>query len=119
MTIDLPQELEERARAKVAAGEYSSVAGVVRAGLEALEMLENEEPVHDDAFLATAQQRWAEGDAAVARGDYFEGSSHEIMEPIRAKAGNPASVLVSHTRRRPRGGSGSPARNHEPPSSVA
>jgi putative addiction module CopG family antidote len=40
MTIDLPQELEERARAKVEAGEYSSVADVVRAGLEALEQQE-------------------------------------------------------------------------------
>jgi putative addiction module CopG family antidote len=90
MTIDLPQELEERARAKVAAGEYSSVADVVRAGLEALELLEGEDELHDDAFLAAARQRWAAGDAAVARGDYFEGSPREIMDRIRAKAGNPA-----------------------------
>ena len=33
MTIDLPQELEERARARVVAGEYCSVEDVVRAGL--------------------------------------------------------------------------------------
>jgi len=90
MTIVLPQELEERARAKVAAGEYGSVADVVRAGLEALELLEGEDPLHDDAFLAAARQRWVEGDAAVARGDYFEGSPREIMDRIRAKAGNPA-----------------------------
>ena len=89
MTIDLPQELEERARAKVAAGEYSSVADLVCAGLEALELLEGEDHLHDDAFLAAARQRW-EGDAAVARGDYFEGSPREIMDRIRAKAGNPA-----------------------------
>ncbi len=90
MTIDLPQELEERARAKVATGEYSSIADVVRAGLEALEMLEDEDHQHDDAFLAAAKQRWVDGDAAVARGDYFEGSPREIMDRIRAKAGNPA-----------------------------
>jgi len=29
----------------------------------------------DDDFMAFGQKRWAEGDAAVARGDYFEGSS--------------------------------------------
>jgi len=82
MTIDLPQELEERARANVAAGAYSSVAAVVRAGLEALELLEDEDHLHDDAFIAAAKQRWAEGDAAVARGDYFEGSPREIMDRI-------------------------------------
>jgi Arc/MetJ-type ribon-helix-helix transcriptional regulator len=90
MTIDLPQVLEERARAKVAAGEYSSVADVVRAGLEALALLEDEAYLHDDAFLTAARQRWAEGDVAVARGDYFEGSPRAIMDRIRAKAGNPA-----------------------------
>lgn len=84
MAIDLPQELEERAHAKVAAGEYSSVADVVRAGLEALELLEDESQRHDDAFLAAARQRWAEGDAAVARGDYFEGSPREIMDRIHS-----------------------------------
>ena len=84
MTIDLPQELEERARAKVAAGEYSSVADVVRAGLEALELLEGEDQLHEDAFVAAAEQRWADGDAALARGDYFEGSPREIMDRIRS-----------------------------------
>jgi len=60
MTIDLPQELEERARAKVAAGEYGSVADVLRAGLEALELLEDEGRLHDDAFLTAAKQRWSD-----------------------------------------------------------
>lgn len=90
MTIELPQGLEERARAKVAAGEYSSVADVVRAGLEALDLLEDADLLRDDAFVAAARQRWAEGDTAVARGEYFEGSPREIMARIRAKSGNPA-----------------------------
>ena len=87
MTIDLPQELEERARSRVEAGEYSSVAQVVRAGLEALDALEADEraaALHD-----VAQHRWAEGDAAVARGDYFEGSPKEIMQRIRARVQTP------------------------------
>lgn len=34
MTIDLPRELAERVRAKVASGEYASESDVVRDGLE-------------------------------------------------------------------------------------
>jgi hypothetical protein len=41
-------------------------------------------------FLAFAKQRWAESDAAVARGEYFEGSPSEIMDRIRAKAASSA-----------------------------
>lgn len=51
-----------------------------------LELLEDEDQPQDDAFLAAARPRWAEGEAAVARGDYFEGSPREIMDRIRAKA---------------------------------
>ena len=44
----------------------------------------------DEDFVAFARQRWADGDAAVARGDYFEGSPREIMDRIRAKAASSA-----------------------------
>jgi hypothetical protein len=57
---------------------------VGRAGLEALELLEDEGDLHDDALLAVARLRFAEGEAAVARGDYFEGSPREIMDRIRS-----------------------------------
>jgi len=43
----------------VAAGGYGSIADVVRAGLEARELPQGEDS-EDEAFLATARQRWAD-----------------------------------------------------------
>lgn len=83
MTIELPPELEELARAKVDAGEYPDVAAVVRAGLEALELLD--EP-GDDEWLASARQRFDDGRLAVERGDYFQGSPQEIVARARTRA---------------------------------
>jgi Arc/MetJ-type ribon-helix-helix transcriptional regulator len=85
MTIELPADVEERARARVDAGEYASLDQVVRAGLEALELLEDEDAVAPGDWLAHAQQRWAQGDEAVARGEYVEGSPAELMARIRER----------------------------------
>ena len=85
MTIELPADVEERARARVDAGEYPSMDEVVRAGLEALDLLDDEDALAPDEWLTVARQRWAEGDAAVARGEYFEGSPRELMARIRAR----------------------------------
>lgn len=85
MTIELPADVEERARARVNAGEYASLDQVVRAGLEALDLLDDEDAIAPDEWLARAQQRWAEGDEAVARGEYVEGSPRELMDGIRAR----------------------------------
>lgn len=85
MTIELPADLEERARARVDAGEYASLDDVVRAGLEALDLLDDEDTPDPDEWLALARRRWADGDEAVARGDYFEGSPAELMARIRAR----------------------------------
>jgi len=83
MTIDLPIDLEERARAKVDAGEYPSLTEVLRAGLEALELLDD--APEDDDWMESARQVFEDGRAAVARGEYFQGSPAEIMARARSR----------------------------------
>jgi Arc/MetJ-type ribon-helix-helix transcriptional regulator len=82
MTIELPPDLEELARTKVEAGEYPDVPAVLRAGLEALELLDEPE---DDAWLANARQRFEDGRAAVERGEYFQGSPREVVARARKR----------------------------------
>ena len=84
MTIDLPEDLEERARAKVDAGEYASLADVLRAGLEALDMLHN--APDEEPWLTQAKQVFEDGRAAVVRGESFQGSPAEIIARARALA---------------------------------
>ena len=82
MTVELPPELEELARSKVEAGEYPDVAAVIRAGLEALELLDEPD---DEAWLAHARQRFDDGRQAVERGDYFQGSPQEVVARARKR----------------------------------
>jgi len=91
MTIELPRDLEERARARVEAGDFDDITDVVRAGLEALDLLEgSDDPVPGDEWLARARQAFQEGRAALARGEGFQGSPKEIMERARARVARAA-----------------------------
>jgi putative addiction module CopG family antidote len=68
MAIDLPHDLEERARAHVAPGEYPNVAEVVRATLDALDREEQREAVK----LARLRAAIDEGDqSGIFEGDPF------------------------------------------------
>ena len=82
MALIVPPELEQRV---TALAEKTS-----RDPQELLADLLDEALAEDDNFIAFARQRWADGDAAVARCDYFEGSPREIMDRIRAKAASSA-----------------------------
>ena len=76
MAIDLPQDLEERARAHVTPDEYPSVAEVVRAALDALER----EDQRGAAKLAKLRAALEEGDAS---GDALPG----VFERLRVRHG--------------------------------
>jgi Arc/MetJ-type ribon-helix-helix transcriptional regulator len=90
-TIELPRDVEERARARVEAGDFDDIADVVRAGLEALELLEGtDEPAPGDEWIAHARQVFQEGRAALARGESFQGSPKEIIERARARVARAA-----------------------------
>lgn len=82
MALIVPPELEQRV---TALAEKTS-----RDPQEVLADLLDDALADDDALVILARQRWANGDAAVARGDYFEGSPREIMDRIRAKAASSA-----------------------------
>jgi Arc/MetJ-type ribon-helix-helix transcriptional regulator len=91
MTIKLPHDVEERARARVEAGDFDDIADVVRAGLEALEQLDGvDDETHGEEWLAHARQIFREGRAALARGEAFQGSPKEIMARARARLAKPA-----------------------------
>ena len=83
MTIDLPKDLEERVRAKVEAGEYPSPDAVLRAGLEALDMLDRG-PV-DEPWLTHVRQVFEDGRAAIARGEGIQQSPAEVVARIRER----------------------------------
>lgn len=68
--IELPDDLQAFAEERVRAGEYSSVADVVR---HALEMQK----------LALLRQALDVGAAQLDAGDYVEGTADEIVEGIR------------------------------------
>jgi predicted DNA-binding protein len=78
MALIVPPELEQRV---TALAQKTS-----RDPQELLTDLLDEALAEDDDFIAFARQRWADGDAAVARGEYFEGTPGDIMARIRAKA---------------------------------
>jgi hypothetical protein len=80
MALIVPPELEQRVTAL--AQEMSRDPQELLADLL-------DEALGED-FIAFARQRWADGDTAAARGDYFEGSPREIMDRIRAKAASSA-----------------------------
>lgn len=88
MTIDLPKDLEERARAKVDAGEYPSLADVLRAGLEALDVLEN--TPEEDPWLAEARRVFEDGRAAISRGEFVQVSPADVVARARARVENRA-----------------------------
>jgi Arc/MetJ-type ribon-helix-helix transcriptional regulator len=82
MTIELPRDLEERARALAASGEYGGTpADVVKAGLDELEARAESEHDWTDYLRFCFEQ----GRAAVARGEYTEASPAELMARIRAR----------------------------------
>jgi hypothetical protein len=78
MALMVPPELEQRVTALAARAS--------RDPQELLTDLLDDALADDDDFIAFARQRWADGDAAVARGEYFEGAPSDIMARIRAKA---------------------------------
>lgn len=82
MALIVPPELEQRVTALA--------QRMSRDPQDVLADLLDEALADDDDFIAFGQKRWAEGDAAVARGEYFEGSPREIMDRIRAKAASSA-----------------------------
>jgi predicted DNA-binding protein len=82
MALRVPPELEQRVRALA---ERTS-----RDAQELLTDLLDEALADDNDFIAFARQRWADGDAAVARGEYFEGAPSDIMARIRSKAASSA-----------------------------
>ena len=84
-TIELPSDVEERARARVTAGDFDDIAYVVRAGLEALDVLEGNDEADDEEWLARARRSFQEGRAAAARGEAFQGSPKEILARARAR----------------------------------
>jgi Arc/MetJ-type ribon-helix-helix transcriptional regulator len=82
MTIELPNDLEERTQARVDAGEYPSVAAVVRAGLDALDRLEETE---SEAWLANARRTFRDGRAAIARGEFSKRSPQDVVARALAR----------------------------------
>jgi len=86
VSIELARDVEERARARVEAGDFDDITDVVRAGLEALELLEaSDDPAPGDEWLADARRVFHEGRAALARGEGFQGSPKEIVARARAR----------------------------------
>ena len=82
MALHLPPELEQRV--------VQRAAETHRDPQEVLADLVDGALAEDDEFIAFGRKRWAEADAAVARGEYFEGSPRDIMDRIRAKAASSA-----------------------------
>jgi len=78
MALIVPPELAQRVAALA--------QKTARDPQELLAVLLDDALRDDDDFIAFARQRWAEGDAAVERGEFFEGSPRDIMDRIRAKA---------------------------------
>ena len=86
MALVVPPEIEQRV---TALAQKTS-----RDPQELLADLLDEALAEDDAFIDFARQRWADGDAAVARGEYFEGTPSDIMARIRAKAASSAKLAA-------------------------
>jgi len=76
---DLPEDLARFAEAQVAAGRFSSVEDVLRAGTDALERHQREE-----TKLVALR-------AAIAEGDASPDAPPGVFDRIRAKHGLPAS----------------------------
>jgi antitoxin ParD1/3/4 len=76
---DLPEDLARFAEAQVAAGRFSSIEDVLRAGTKALEHKQRHE------------QKMAALRTAIAEGDASPDAEPGVFERIRAKHGLPAS----------------------------
>jgi hypothetical protein len=77
MALIVPAELEQRV---TALAQKTS-----RDAQELLTELLDEALARDDNFTVFARQRWADGDASVARGEYFEGTPGDIVARVRGK----------------------------------
>jgi Arc/MetJ-type ribon-helix-helix transcriptional regulator len=80
---DLPDDIARAAQAAVAAGRFSSVEEVLRAGVEAVA---DEQPVPSD-WTDYLRHRFEQGRAAFARGEVTPTTPDELMDGIEAELG--------------------------------
>lgn len=78
MNVSLTPELDSYVHGKVESGRYTSASEVVR---ESLRLMQERDEAHE-AYVREVRAKIQEGEDALARGDYIEGTAAEIRDEL-------------------------------------